>query len=126
MHLLTSASLQHLAMLRNVEKIDCRRFRPSVLIEPIGGNGFVEHQWIGRRIHLGQVDLIAQEETKRCGMTFISQPGVDDDPEILRNILGHNGRNLGIYCGVDRGDTIEVGDEVFIEGVLPPVTVLGL
>jgi uncharacterized protein YcbX len=115
-HLLTTTSLQHLANIGNVEMIDSRRFRPTVLIEVNGGRGFVEQEWIGRRLRLGQINLCAQEETKRCGMTFISQPGVDEDPEILRNILRHNKRNLGIYCSVNGAGEIHIGDDVFIEG----------
>jgi uncharacterized protein len=115
-HLLTTTSLQHLAKIGNIEMIDSRRFRPTVLIEVNGCRGFVEQDWIGRRLRLGQTNLSAQEETKRCGMTFISQPGVDEDPEILRNILRHNKRNLGIYCSIDGAGEIHIGDDVFIEG----------
>jgi uncharacterized protein len=116
LHLLTTASLKHLARLRQVAAIDSRRFRPTVLIETGEGDGFLEKEWIGRRLRLGAIDLTAREETKRCAMTFISQPGLDDDPEILRSILRHNKCNLGIYCSVDSSGTIQVGDELFIEG----------
>ena len=115
-HLLTKTSLRHLAMLGNVETVDSRRFRPTFLIDLDTGNGFIEHEWIGRHLKLGSTNLIAQEETKRCGMTFISQPGVDEDPEVLRNILRHNKRNLGIYCSIEDPGTVQVGDEFFIEG----------
>ncbi|MET0675468.1 MAG: MOSC domain-containing protein [Bradyrhizobium sp.] len=115
LHLLTTASLRHLAGLRQVEAIDSRRFRPSVLIETSEGAGFLEDRWVGRRLRLGAVDLTAREATKRCGMTFVSQPGLEDDPEILRNILRHNKRNLGIYCTIDSIGTIQVGDGLFIE-----------
>lgn len=114
-HLLTTASLRYLAKLGNVDAVDCRRFRPNILIEP-NNSGFVEDQWVGRRLRFGEIDLIAQEETKRCGVTFISQPGIDEDPEILRNILRYNKRNLGIYCAVNSDGMVHVGDEVFIEG----------
>jgi uncharacterized protein YcbX len=114
-HVLTKNSLRHLASLGNVETVDSRRFRPTFLIDLDKGDGFIEHQWIGRHLKLGSIDLTAQEETKRCGMTFISQPGVDEDPEILRNILRHNKRNLGVYCSIDNAGTIQVGDEFLIE-----------
>jgi uncharacterized protein YcbX len=114
-HLLTRTSLQHLAKLGNVEAIDSRRFRPTFLIELSNGSGFIEREWIGCRLRLGGIDLTTQEETKRCGMTFISQSGIAEDPEILRNILRHNKRNLGIYCSIDNVGTINVGDEFFIE-----------
>ena len=115
MHLLTTASLESLARLRQVAAIDSRRFRPTVLIETSHG-GFPENQWIGRRLRLGAIRLKAEEDTKRCGVTFISQPGLAEDPEILRSIMRHNRRNLGIYCSIDGAGTLQPGDELFVEG----------
>ena len=114
LHMLTSSSLERLAEMCGREEIDVRRFRPTVLIRVRKGSGFVEGNWIGRRLKLGGLELRAQEDTKRCGVTFISQPGLDEDPEILRNILRNNKRHLGIYCSTDVSGTIETGDEVFI------------
>jgi MOSC domain-containing protein len=113
-HVLTTASLQRLADLRQVETVDVRRFRPTVLIETGGTIGFAEKQWIGQSLRLGTLSVHAQEETTRCGMTFIAQPGVDEDPEILRNILRHNKRHLGINCTVDGVGTLHEGDDVFV------------
>jgi uncharacterized protein YcbX len=114
-HLLTTGSLKQLSELRQVEAADHRRFRPTVLIEGTAGDGFIENEWIGRRLHLGRINMTVQESTKRCGMTFISQPGLDEDPEVLRSLLRYNKRNLGIYCSVDCAGTIHVGDQVLIE-----------
>ena len=114
LHLLTTASLEQLARVRQVEAIDSRRFRPTVLIEA-KGEGFLENEWIGRRLRVGAIELTAKEKTKRCGMTFMAQPGLDDDPEILRSIVRHNKRDLGIYCSIDSVGTLQVGDELFIE-----------
>ena len=113
-HLLTTASLNRLATLRQVEAVDSRRFRPTVLIETSERNCFLENEWIGRRMRLGAIKLTTQEKTKRCGITLLSQPGLEEDPEILRNILRHNKRSLGIYCSVDNIGAIQVGDGLFI------------
>jgi uncharacterized protein YcbX len=115
MHLLTTASIRHLATLRQAAAIDSRRFRPTVLIDVPQGDGFVESNWIGRPMRLGEIALTAREETKRCGMTFAAQPGLDEDPEILRAILRHNKRNLGIYCAVGSTGTIRPGDPLFVD-----------
>jgi uncharacterized protein len=115
LHLLTTASLGHLAELCETDVIDSRRFRPTVLIEVDKGSRFVETRWVGRRLRLGSLELNAEEDTKRCGVTFISQPGLKEDPEILRRILRNNKRNLGIYCSIDISGKIELGDEVFVE-----------
>ena len=78
------------------------------------GSGFLEKEWIGRHLRLGTIDLTAQEETKRCGITLISQPGFDEDPDVLRTILRHNKRNLGIYCSIDNLGSIQLGDTLSI------------
>jgi uncharacterized protein len=112
LHMLTTASLRKLADLRKAAAIDSRRFRPTVVIDAGEAEGFVENRWIGRRMRLGGTHLTVQEDTKRCGVTFISQPGLKEDPDILRSILRHNGRNLGIYCSIEGPGTIEVGEEL--------------
>ena len=115
LHLLTTAALKSLSDLCQTSVIDSRRFRPNVLIEVHEESGFVETKWIGRRLRLGTLELVAEEDTKRCGVTFVSQPGLEEDPDILRNILRNNKRNLGIYCSIALGGTIALGDEVFID-----------
>ena len=114
LHLLTTSSLERLAALCRRDAIDVRRFRPTALIEVEKGSGFVENDWIGRRVRLGGLTLNAEEDAKRCGVTFISQPGIEEDPEILRNILRNNKRHLGIYCSSNASGTIVEGDEVFV------------
>jgi hypothetical protein len=113
-HLLTTASMKRLAELRQVDTVDVRRFRPTVLIDTDAG-GFAEKQWIGHSLRLGDdVGLQAVEETTRCGMTFIEQPGVADDPDILRTILRHNKRHFGINCTIDRTGSLHEGDGAVI------------
>jgi len=114
MHVLTTASLRHLAQLRQVEAVDVRRFRPTVLIDTGDATGFAEKQWVGRSLRIGAVAVQAIEETTRCGMTFVAQPGVEDDPDILRTILRNNRRHLGINCNVDGAGTLHEGDEVVV------------
>lgn len=114
-HALTTASLRRVAEVRQIDAVDVRRFRPTVLIETVEASGFIEKNWIGHGLRLGAVGLRVEEETTRCGVTFIEQPGVEDDPEVLRSILRHNKRHLGVNCTVDATGTLHVGDEVFID-----------
>lgn len=113
-HILTTGSLRRLAQLLSVNDVDVRRFRPTMLVETGDDAGFPESAWIGRRVIMGAIELCVEEETKRCGVTFISQPGLDEDPEVLRSILRHNKRHLGVYCSVTREGEIQVGDQLTI------------
>jgi len=113
LHLLTTGALDHLGTLLGEVTIDSRRFRPTVLLETSGQPDFVEKSWIGLRLQLGQAVIRADEETKRCGMTLVAQPGLPENPEILRTILRQNRRNLGIYCTIDAPGLITVGDAAY-------------
>lgn len=113
-HLLTSASLIQLGTFGSSGTPDSRRFRPTALIAT-ESEGFVENDWIGRRLRLGSVELEAHESSKRCGVTLLSQPGLEEDPELLRNILRHNRRHLGIYCAIETPGVIRIGDGVHVD-----------
>ncbi len=113
LHLVTTASLRKLAEVACVPTLDHRRFRPSILIETDEGEGFLENAWLGQQITIGAALVSVTEPTRRCGMTMIAQPELDEQPEILRGIMRHNGRNLGVYATVETSVTITVGDPVY-------------
>ncbi|CZT36040.1 MOSC domain-containing protein [Rhizobium sp. 9140] len=115
LHLLTTASMNAIGANDPSLMLDSRRFRPDILVETEAPPGFVENDWIGRRIVIGSLEITATEGTKRCGMTMISQPGVPEQPDVLRSILRGNRRNLGIYADIAAPGRISLGDEVWIE-----------
>ena len=116
LHLLTTASMEQLSALAQVEDVESRRFRPTVLLECSDGSGFIEESWIGQPLSIGAVSVHVTEATKRCGMTLIPQPGLTEAPEILRTILRRNRRNLGVYCSINKAGTISAGDYAYAEG----------
>lgn len=110
-HLLTTASMAELKRLHPEGDPDPRRFRPNIVVEmPAVEGSFPETEWIGRRLAIGEVELTISEPCRRCGFTIIAQDGFDNDPEILRNLVRHNGRNIGVYCTVDRPGPVRLGD----------------
>lgn len=112
-HLLTTTSMDTLAA-TGLADVESRRFRPTILVRS-DGEGFLEGDWIGESVRIGAVGLSVREEAKRCGMTMIAQPGLSENPDILRTIVRQNRRNLGIYCDVVRLGSIRIGDSVYIE-----------
>ena len=113
LHLLTTSSLLRLTEVGGFPAIDGRRFRPTLLIETHEGEGFAEANWVGQRLRIGDVEIEVTEPTRRCGMTLVAQPGISEDPAILRTIMRHAARNLGVYaCPAQRG-AIRVGDTVY-------------
>lgn len=112
LHLVTTASLFALAEKAGLSFADRRRFRPSILIAT-EAEGFVENDWPGQTLTIGSVEVKVNERTRRCGMTLVSQPGLDEDPNVLRGIMRHNARSLGVYADPLGAGTISVGDPVY-------------
>jgi uncharacterized protein YcbX len=115
LHLVTTASVSALADVSGLSPIDPRRFRPSVLIETEDDPGFMENDWVGHTVRIGEAEIHVTEASRRCGMTLVAQPGLAEEPDVLRGIMRHNKRNLGVYATPTEGVTIIVGDAVYAE-----------
>ncbi len=115
LHLLTTASVSALAAVTGLPPLDARRFRPSVLIETEDDEGFIENDWVGHMVRIGEADIRVTEASRRCGMTLVAQPGMAEEPDVLRGIMRHNKRNLGVYATPAAPVTLSVGDPVYAE-----------
>ena len=122
LHLLTDATLRHLAGLEPGPVFDVRRYRPNLVV---GGapDGFAEDAWVGQELRAGglraQVSMLAM----RCVMTTLAQPGLEQDRDSLRAIARHHRADIpgmgtwacaGVYGGVSGAGAVRVGDEVGI------------
>lgn len=107
LHFLTTKSLTDLASLIPSSEVDRRRFRPNVVLETESH----EEDWLGRGWLCGSVGGTVTDRSKRCGMTMIAQPGLPEEPEILRTIVRQRARCLGVYASVARAGRLTVGDE---------------
>lgn len=113
LHLLTTASLEELARLAPASRIDVRRFRPNLLVEPTGGrHGFPEIDWCKREIRIGAARLRVIMPVMRCAMTTWAQGDLPKDPSIMRPIVRHMQQNLGIGLSVIESGSIRIGDPV--------------
>jgi uncharacterized protein YcbX len=129
-HLVTSATLSHLQELRPTSCFDPARFRPNLVIDTGPARGFVETEWLGQVVALGdEVRLCVTFPTPRCVMTTLAQGELPADPAILRTATEHNRQwfallakrlpTVGAYATIVRGGTIRVGDPVRLEGHAP-------
>jgi uncharacterized protein YcbX len=116
-HLVTTATLDRLRALGPQSRFDPRRFRPNIIIATAEGvEGFVENEWIGRTVALGdEARLRITQPTARCVMTTLSQGDLPKDPNVLRTAVQHNQGNVGVYAAVVRGGPIHCGDFVVVE-----------
>jgi MOSC domain-containing protein len=116
LHLMTTASLDELARRAPGSTIDVRRFRPNILIEsPNGTTGFIDAEWAGRTVVIGETRIKIEIPCMRCVMPTLEQEGLPKDPRVLRTIVREANQNLGSYATVARGGEIAVGDAVWLE-----------
>lgn len=130
-HLVTTATLDRLAELCPQGRFDQRRFRPNVLVSvEDGGVGFVENDWVGKTITIGDsVRLAVTDPCPRCIMTTLAQEDLPADAGILRTAARHNslvggeargpdGRypaSIGVYARVVTGGTVRRGDPIRLD-----------
>jgi len=118
-HLLSSTSLASLSAA--AEPYDVRRFRPNVLVDVNRPDGpYPESSWVGGNVEIGSVALRVTIPTIRCVVATRSQPGLDVDRGITRQLADRTNRFLGVYADVTRPGLIKVGDVVSVRSGTPP------
>jgi uncharacterized protein YcbX len=120
---MTTATLARLHQLCPGSQFDARRFRMNVVVDTTG-DGFVENEWPGRTIQIGDTArLVAMLPDPRCVMTTLEQDDLPHDDEILRTLARHNrldvaGARLpcaGVYAIVESAGVARAGDRVAID-----------
>lgn len=125
LHLLTTTSMATLAAEDPELSVDVRRFRPSVLLDTPGLDGFPENDdWAGATLRIGAgddaVDITIGEPTPRCIMTTLAQGELPRQLALLQAVARINRRTgalgtfacLGAYATVARPGVVRTGDEV--------------
>jgi uncharacterized protein len=101
--------------------VDVRRFRPNVVLaldDP--DDGLPESHWTGAHLTLGDAVVDVTMTTVRCVLPSRAQPGLDVDRRITRALTARAQRCLGVYCWVDNGGSVRVGDRVAMRPVTAP------
>lgn len=120
LHILTSASLAALGAVGPATATDVRRFRPSILLDTPGLDGFVEDRWQGRTVRLGEVEIVVGDPTPRCVMTTLAQGDLPAEKSVLTTLASEHRLTsdlgtfacLGAYATVTRAGTLNLGDPV--------------
>jgi uncharacterized protein YcbX len=117
-HVLSKTSLETIGAELGSD-LDVRRFRPNVLLALDNpDDGLPESHWTGARLELGGAVLDVTMPTIRCVVPSRAQPGFDVDRRITKAVATRAQRCLGVYCWVQSGGSVRVGDDV----ALRPVT----
>lgn len=121
LHFITTSTLSHFEALEPGVTFDFRRFRANILLDTLPQTGFVEQDWPGKTISLGDVDATVDVVAPRCGMTTMAQKDLPVDRRILRAAVKHNtvdveleglpGRYAcaGVFASFTNAGRLEVG-----------------
>ena len=125
----TTASLAAAGDAHPAGRVEVVRYRPNIVIETAPGlAGFVENDWVGRRLHLGpEVVLDVLVPSPRCAVPTLAHGDLPPDPDALRVPLRHNfvpiplegfgsAPCLGAHAAVVSGGRLSSGDEVRLAG----------
>ena len=113
LHILTTASLEHIRSFYPEGDFRTERYRPSFTIKTDPALvGFAENDWQGGRLRVGDVVIDCGLPTNRCSMPGEAQPDIVEDRKIPHTVGRHAKWNLGIYATACASGVIHVGDKV--------------
>jgi uncharacterized protein YcbX len=121
LHVVTSSSVNALDTGDPLE-VAVRRFRPTIVVDTEGMDGFVENDWLGVRLELGDVVIEPNKRTDRCVMVTLDHQEIPARREMLRTVMSRNrvltregGKEapcVGVYAQVSAPGSIQCGDPV--------------
>lgn len=114
-HIITSATMDHMRGMLPEADWDIRRLRPNIVIETDENlTGLAEQEWIGKPLTIGGLKIQCTGTAVRCGAVTRTQPGISEDKSMLRSIVKEAEQNLGIYGRAEAENVISVGDAVYV------------
>ena len=117
---LTTSSLDQLGELEPQSRFDARRFRMNVIVDT-PARGFVENEWLGRTLAIGDhVRIGVALPDPRCVMPSLSQEDLPKDSRILKALVQHNRIDVagalypcaGVYAVAEATGAIRRDDRV--------------
>ncbi|KRA64795.1 molybdenum cofactor sulfurase [Caulobacter sp. Root655] len=111
-------SIVNLASVRDLaarlgRPVDPLRFRANLYVE--GWPAWVENDWTGRAMRVGQARAEVLKPIVRCAATHVDPVTAERDIEVVKALFEHYGHMLcGIYLNVEEGGAVREGDGVAV------------
>ncbi len=93
-------------------QIDARQFRANIYLEPLEGFPFVEEEWVGRVLRIGEALVGVTKKDTRCMMINLNPDSAMQSPQVLRTVTLKHNQQVGIYANVIAPGVIRTGDVI--------------
>lgn len=126
-HLTTTSGLSALRRADPSLVVDERRFRPTIVIDTGTSEGFVENEWSGREVNIGEAAFAVAFPTFRCAMATAAQGDLPRQLGVLKTLaringehinlrMGASGRgaNFGVWADISRAGVVRIGDSATV------------
>lgn len=102
-------------------KSDFRRFRPNLLVKALTNKPFVEDEWVGSSLIIGQQDLDPRKAPRlhldrpieRCVIVNHDPDSTVSEPQVLKLLGRIHQTNAGVYGTVETLGTVKEGDLIY-------------
>lgn len=93
--------------------IDPRQFRANLYVEPFEGLPFLEEEWVGKVLRIGERALVGvTKKDSRCMMINLDPETAVQNSTVLRTVARLHGECAGIYANVIAPGIVRVGDTI--------------
>ena len=114
LHIVTDASVRRIAEWTERE-LDCRRFRPNIVVELEVPDPFAEAGWVGGFVAFGDGAVAGVvSPTERCAVTTLDPDTLERDNGVLATLANRRENLFGVYAEVARPGWVHVGDPVHL------------
>ncbi|WP_211745756.1 MOSC domain-containing protein [Paenibacillus sp. Marseille-Q4541] len=111
----TDASIRALEALWENKEVDPRRFRPNFVLSLVEKIPFIEEEWFGKRIRIGEnVILKIKRSCERCSIINVHPENTKKDPSLLKKVAKERNNQFGVYASVLQTGIIRADDQVFL------------
>lgn len=95
-------------------ELDVLRFRPNILVEAATAEPYLEDEWVGGELHIGDLRMRLDGRDKRCVVVNVDPVTTQRNPAVLRAIANERQACLGVYGSTVRPGRVSVGDPVVL------------
>jgi uncharacterized protein YcbX len=115
-HLIATGTLAHMrGLTEDKSDFDYRRFRANMLVDTgSDASGFVEDEWVGGVLEIGDLRVTSIQPALRCVMTTHAQQDLPRDLAILRTTVKRHQANLGAFTAIEGDGRVRLGDPVYL------------